>query len=56
MVDDNPVLSYFGTCSIFPYPPRVGKIKNVFFGNPWAGSIDWFDFVLVQRELEFSMF
>ena len=34
MVDDNPVLSYFGTCSIFPYPPRVGEIKNIFFGNP----------------------
>jgi len=24
----------FETCSIFPYPPRVGKIKNVFFGTP----------------------
>jgi len=34
MVDDNPVLSYFGTCSIFPYTPRVVKIKNVFFGTP----------------------
>ena len=34
MVDDNPVLSYFGTFSIFPYIPRVGEIKNVFFRNP----------------------
>jgi hypothetical protein len=38
MVDDNPVLSYLGTCSFFPYPPRVGKIKNVFFGNPYQAN------------------
>jgi len=42
MVDDNPVLSYFGTCSIFPYTPRVGEIKNVFFVRP----IDWFDLIM----------
>jgi len=45
MVDDNPVLSYFGTCSFFPYPPRVGKIKNVFFGNP-VRPIDRFDLIM----------
>jgi hypothetical protein len=45
MVDDNPVLSYFGTCSIFPYPPHVGKITNVSSGT-LVRPIDWFDLIM----------
>jgi len=45
MVDDNPVLSYFGTCSIFPYTPRVVKIKNVSSGT-LVRPIDWFDLIM----------
>jgi len=46
MVDDNPVLSYFGTCSIFPYPPRVGKINKMFFSKTLVRPIDWFDLIM----------
>jgi hypothetical protein len=45
MVDDNPVLSYFGTCFIFPYPPHVGKITNVSSGT-LVRPIDWFDLIM----------
>ncbi len=45
MVDDNPVLSYFGTCSIFPYPPRVGKLK-MFSSGTLVRPIDWFDLIM----------
>jgi len=45
MVDDNPVLSYFGTCSIFPYPHVWEKLK-MFSSGTLVRPIDWFDLIM----------
>ena len=46
MVDDNPVLSYFGTCSIFPYPPHVWEKLKMFSSGTLVRPIDWFDLIM----------
>jgi len=45
MVDDNPVLSYFGICSIFPYTHVWEKLK-MFSSGTLVRPIDWFDLIM----------
>ena len=45
MVDDNPVLSNFGTCSIFSIPHLWEKLK-MFSSGTLVRPIDWFDLIM----------